>query len=260
MKKVIILRGLQASGKSSWAKQLVVDNPGMYKRICKDDLRSMLDGGRWSGSNEDFVLKLRDDLILKSLAEGKYVIVDDTNLNPTHEARIRQLLKENKISATIEIKDFTDVPIEECIKRDNLRANGVGEKVIWNHYKKWLKKSIPLVKFNSELENCIICDLDGTLAINDWRNPYDASECEKDQVNEPILNIVRAYVNWLKKTHIFLVSGREEKYIEQTKRWLDKVFYDFKLNKSPVEFHLFMRKTGDTRKDSIVKQEIYESI
>jgi len=39
--KVIILKGLPASGKTTWAKKFVQENGGLYKRISKDDLRAM---------------------------------------------------------------------------------------------------------------------------------------------------------------------------------------------------------------------------
>ena len=55
MKKVLVLKGIPASGKSTYAKQLVKDNPGMYKRINRDDLRHMLDGYKMTNANEKFI-------------------------------------------------------------------------------------------------------------------------------------------------------------------------------------------------------------
>jgi len=59
MKKVILTKGLPASGKTTWAKKVLKDNPGAYKRINKDELRLMLDGGKWSHDNEKFILGRR---------------------------------------------------------------------------------------------------------------------------------------------------------------------------------------------------------
>jgi len=53
--KVLILKGLPASGKSTYAKELVAK--GNWKRINKDDLRAMLDCSKWSKANEKFVLQ-----------------------------------------------------------------------------------------------------------------------------------------------------------------------------------------------------------
>ena len=102
-------------------------------------------------------------------------------------------------------------------------------------------------------ESAIICDLDGTLALkhND-RTWYDASTCDRDLINEP----VRMMCNLMAKNnyHLIFCSGRESKYREQTLTFLKKCFPD---GIEDNDFSLFMRETGDFRKDSIVKHEIY---
>jgi len=108
MKKVILTKGLPASGKSTWAKEQLQMYPGRYKIVNKDSLRAMLDDGKYSATNEKFILKARDELIMLALSAGYHVIVDDTNLHPKHEMAIRELVKG---MATIEIQDFTDVPL-----------------------------------------------------------------------------------------------------------------------------------------------------
>lgn len=52
MLKIILCKGLPASGKSTWTRELIDKNPEKYKRINKDDLRAMLDNGKWSNKNE----------------------------------------------------------------------------------------------------------------------------------------------------------------------------------------------------------------
>lgn len=42
MSKLIITRGLPASGKSTWAKQWVLEDPEHRVRINQDDIRLML--------------------------------------------------------------------------------------------------------------------------------------------------------------------------------------------------------------------------
>lgn len=245
MKKVVILKGLPASGKSTWARKIIDDNPGKHKRISKDDLRAMLDNGHWSKGNEKFILSVRDSLILQALKEGHHVLVDDTNLHPKHEQAIRELVKG---LATVEIKDFTDVPVDECIERDRRRTNYVGEQVIRKMYKDFLQPKPPVILEDLNLPYAILCDLDGTLALVNDRSPYDAEKCEQDFVNEPVADIVDSY--YRDGTTIILVSGRGEQHKPQTTRWLTKYGIDYHF--------LFMRKEGDSRKDAIVKHEIYQ--
>lgn len=239
MLTVIMTKGLPGSGKSTWAKEMLRNKPNSYKRVNKDDLRNMLDNNKHSEDSEKLILNVRDSIILMALAAGKHVIVDDCNLSSKHEPRIRQLIQGK---ATLIIKDFTDVPLETCIKNDLNRNRSVGEKVIKKMYAQFLKPKPKGVEYIDGLPRAVICDLDGTLAHLNGRNPYDASTCDEDLLNPVVANL-------LKGKHVILLSGREDKYREPTIRFL---------NKHGVEYaDLFMRATGDMRRDSIIKEELY---
>lgn len=242
MIKVILTKGLPASGKSTWAKKLIDENPNAYKRINKDDLRAMLDNDNFTGASEKFILKVRNELILLSIKEGKHVIVDDTNLNPKHEMHIRELVKG---IAEVSIQDFTSVPLEECIKRDLKRVNTVGEKRITEFYNQYLRPAPEKIEYINDLPDVVICDLDGTLCNLNGRNPYDASECENDGLNTVVYDLIN------KEANIIFVSGREDKYREQTISFLKKHHIQY------AELH--MRATDDFRKDSIIKREIFDN-
>ena len=243
--KVYIYQGLPASGKSSAACEWIDKNPGKYKRVNKDLLRKMLDNSHYTKDNEKFVLHLQDMIILEALKEGKHVIVDNTNLLPAHIERIKQLVKE---IAEVCIDDsFLQVPVEECIKRDLQRLDSVGKDVIMQMYNKYLKKEPTPVKYIEGLPDAIIFDLDGTLSLLNGRNPYDASICEQDLPNPQVVELYHLYKN---KYKVILCSGREDKYREQTKKWL--------ANHNIEYAHLHMRKTDDFRKDNIIKTEIYK--
>jgi predicted kinase len=248
MKTVYLLKGLPASGKSTWAKQKLAENPGGIKRVNKDELRATLDGGHWSRGNEQFVLRLRDHLILEALKEGKHVIVDDTNLHARHETRIRQIIREAGEEARVEVV-FFDVPLEECIRRDLARPHSVGERVIKKMYNEFLAPKRPegYCQQDASLPRAILCDLDGTLALLNGRDPYDASTCEQDVLNEPVALVVRTFG----ATHtILFLSGRSEKHRAETERWLLRHGF-------PVD-RLWMRAEGDHRKDAVMKRELYE--
>lgn len=244
-KKLYMTKGLPASGKSTWAKQHVDSNPDIF-RVNKDDLRAMLHNSKYSKSNENFVLMVRDFIIEETLKGGNSIVVDDTNLHEKHEIRLRELAE--KYQAVFDVVHFDDITLEECIRRDAARPNSVGAKVIKDMHKQYYGQYTPVKApiFDPKLETAIICDLDGTFAILNGRNPYDASICEKDGINLAVYDILFNYQD----KNIIFVSGREDKYKEQTKSWLKETEIKYA--------DLIMRKSGDMRKDSIIKREIYE--
>lgn len=246
MKKVIILKGLPASGKSTYAKELVDKNPGMYKRVNKDDLRAMLDNGKWSKDNEKFVLQIRDKIILEGLEGGKHIIVDDTNLAPKHENRIKQLVKGK---AEVETK-FFEIDIEEAIERDLKRPVSVGEKVIRSMYNQFLKPANDIYLPNLNNPMAYIFDIDGTLAKMKDRSPYDWDRVDEDETKEDTVIIL----NTLREAgfKIIIFTGRDGVCEPKTRGWL----YDNGI--SFDEFHI--RKAGDTRKDAIVKKEMFDKV
>jgi predicted kinase len=253
--KLIMCKGLPASGKSTWAKKLVTDNE-KFKRINKDDLRAMLDNSRWSKHNENYVLRVRDFMIEEALVRGFSVISDDTNLAPKHEERFIELVdgfnKAFDADCAFELKDFTDVSPQECIKRDAVRANPVGEKVILGMYNQFLRKPQPkYVPPSDNLPKAVICDLDGTLAILNGRDPYDASTCVNDDVNHALKGVLDAMLAYGKIHQIIFLSGRDGKYRVPTENFLRKAGY--------AAAPLFMRTEGDNRKDCIIKKELFEA-
>jgi len=254
--KILILKGIPASGKSTFAKQLVKDNPDTWKRVNRDDLRHMLDGYHFSKENEKFVKALRDTIIKQGLTAGKNVVVDDTNISKRHNSRItdlsREHFKKTGVKVEVETKEF-DISLEEAIRRDAKREKPVGKTTITKMYNqlKGVKadRGPKYTPQDNALPPAIICDLDGTLALMNGRNPFDASTCEQDILNEPIGQLVKSYAE--QGTKIILLSGRTDNYKEETKRWLEK--YEIPYEK------LLMRKHRDRRKDAVIKKEIVDN-
>lgn len=244
MKTVYLLQGLPASGKTTWAKEVIDNNPGKYTRVNKDDLRSMMDNGKWSKSNEKLVLEVRDAIISEALWVGRHVIVDDTNLHEKHVHQVRTIAR--MLGAKFEIK-FFDVDVNEAIERDLKRPNSVGSKVIKDMYKQFLQPEVEAPALNPILEDAIICDIDGTLAHGTGRSPFDYDRITEDEVDTTIRQILKEYTD---KYPIILLSGRDSSCKEKTKEWLERESIPYN--------ELYMRPAGDNRKDSIVKRELYE--
>ena len=136
MNKFIICRGLPASGKSTWAKQWVLEDPEHRIRVNQDDIRLML-GKYWVPSREKLVQEIQFDVIVEALSRGFDVVIDNTNLNKKVLDGFDRLIKTFK-DYEIEYKDFFDTPLSVCIERDKNRDLQVTEKVIrgfYNNYK-----------------------------------------------------------------------------------------------------------------------------
>ena len=136
MSKLIICRGLPASGKSTWAKQWVLEDPEHRVRINQDDIRLML-GKYWVPSREKLVQEIQFDAIVEALCRKFDVVIDNTNLNKKVLEKFDRLIKTFE-DYEIEYKDFFDTPLSVCIERDKNRELQVTEKVIrgfYNNYK-----------------------------------------------------------------------------------------------------------------------------
>lgn len=250
MPKIIMLKGLPGSGKSSWAKQKVAEN-GNYIRVSKDDIRETM-FVNWTPKKEKSVLKIRDALIREGVRMGKNVIVDDTNLNPIHESHLKELAKELEVSFETN-QSFLKVSVEECIERDLKREKSVGQKVIYKMYYDYLATKPDDRLEKNEKRRCVICDIDGTLAHNlGGRNIYDYTRVIEDTPDSFVCAVVDALDFTFGDYYldVIIVSGRDDDSREETEKWLEN-------NDIPYD-KLFMRETGDKRDDTIVKEEIYK--
>lgn len=270
MLKIIVPVGIPGSGKSTWAKAEVAKDPSNWVRINNDDLRAMMNGSVWSPDYEKMITEARNYLIRDALKRSKNIIIDNLNINRRHFNDTCKIAKSVNTDVQVYEKAFY-VELDEAIERDSKREGKakVGADII----KKWWKESggkqfkfySPRVEvltqrsvnatsdidqpiFNDKLPTAVLCDLDGTLALMNGRSPYDASTCENDLPNVPVIESIKLYAKAGYK--IIFCSGREDKYGLQTKRFIEKYCEN-------VEYKLYMRKSDDFRKDSIVKEEIY---
>lgn len=240
MSKLLMLKGLPASGKSTYAKELVAQG---WKRLNKDDLRAMIDNGKHSNAKESKIKDIERGIAIKYLDYGENVVIDDTNF--VYEDMWRTLAEQK--GAEFEVK-FFDTPVMECVARDAKRGEkSVGAKVIFGMYDRYLKPKPP--EYSYEKQDCYIFDIDGTLAKMNGRSPYDYTKVDTDIPNHNIANIAKVLGD--SGVPIIVVSGRENSCRFETEQWLYK--------NDIVYSKILMRKAGDSRNDAIVKREIYET-
>jgi hypothetical protein len=111
--------------------------------------------------------------------------------------------------------------------------------------------------YNEKRYDCVICDLDGTLAIDQERGWFEYGKVIDDPVDPRLLRIIKMYLK--QKARVFFVTGREDIGVcrEFTRKWLEKhLSPEFEYT---YDYNLLMRQKGDHRPDQITKKEIYDN-
>jgi predicted kinase len=274
MAELMITRGLPASGKSTWARSWVAEDPAERARVNRDDLRFNLYGtARPTHRQESAISVVQQAAVRALLGAGRSVVVDDMHLRARYVSAWVELAAQ--AGAGFALQDFTDVPVEECVRRDVERAargdRAVGADVIRELHTRYLAsgRGLPASALvpkpvaasvgtgtgyrpDPQLPVAWLVDIDGTLALMSTaagaRTPFEWHRVGEDAPNPAVVDLVRALSAG---AAIVVMSGRDESCRTLTEQWLAKheVPYD----------GLFMRPAGDSRKDSIVKQELFST-
>ncbi|MFC4067700.1 phosphatase domain-containing protein [Actinoplanes subglobosus] len=260
MTRLLITRGLPASGKTTFARKLQPE----VVRVNRDDLRRMLHGRPLFTQRAEAQVTQAQRAAVEALLRARgSVVVDDTNLRARTVREWAEMAA--RYHASFEVHDFTDVPVDECVRRDADRPEDVrvGEESIRRMHARYLAgKNLPLpIPFvdpggpgvvylpDPELPEAVLVDIDGTVALMSGRSPYDWGRVGEDEPNPAVIAAVRAM--HASGHAIVFCSGRDAVCRPETEAWLE-LFVGV-----PYE-GLFMRPEGDSRKDSVVKREIFD--
>lgn len=116
-------------------------------------------------------------------------------------------------------------------------------------------------EYDSNKKNCVVTDLDGTLALINGRGYFDSYKFGTDILNKDVrslLTLLRASGHNIapggNDVEIIVITGRSEAGVgrKNTEDWLSKYCIG--------QTKLFMRKPGDFRKDYITKSEIIQEL
>lgn len=266
-KKLILTRGIQGSGKSTWARKWVEEDPEHRIRINNDDIRNML-GVYWVTSREGLVSDIKKRTAQYAMYRNYDIVVDNMNLNPkevkfwedlvwAHNETVgnNSELKDKYDSYEIEFKDFF-IPLEECIRRDAMRSNPIGEKTIretWRRYKHFIQTSeveryVNNLKHYEGKPKCIVIDMDSTVCFNMSKRPWFGEGAAEGMVNDVPNTGVCDIIRQLQEQYLIVVAtGRDTSQEEVTKQWLARQGINVD--------EYFFRTNGDYRKGVEVKKE-----
>ena len=136
--KIIVLQGIPASGKSTWARNFVKGKTD-WVIVNRDSLRLMR-GDYWIPNQEKYITDIEVACVMAAIKNNLNIIIDATNLNQKTINRWTNIINTHyKDSYDLEFKMF-EITLEEAIERDKNRELQVTAPVITEFYNKYIKK------------------------------------------------------------------------------------------------------------------------
>lgn len=249
MAKIIMLKGLPASGKSTYAEKLCEKKN--YIRLNDNDFKKTF---FINGTPNKIIEKFKENFISDAIKENINVVIDDCNLNPINEKKYKEL--SHKLNCGFTINDsFLEIPVEECIKRDLSRKNSIGSRKIYDLFFKFVFKPVTQqLEENWDKKRAIIVDIDGTLALNESNRGWKEYSKVINDTPDPLVSLILDSIDDSTGGYyldILLVTARKEDSREVTENWL-------KTNMIPYK-RMYMRDNDDERSDWEVKCDIYNN-
>ena len=137
MNKIILTQGIQGSGKTTWAKAWVAEDPEHRIRINNDDITSMWGQPFGTPGLYERLRNARLFMLALAMDFNLDIVIDNMNLSNSSLKEVQKLVEDTDY--IIKYKDFTKVPLEVCIERDSKRENPIGAEIITNTYNKYIK-------------------------------------------------------------------------------------------------------------------------
>ena len=257
--KMLVLQGVPASGKSTFARSLVLKDKS-YVIVSRDAIREAR-GEYWIPEHEDYISDIEEFEIRSAIKHNLNPIIDASNLNPKTIAKWKNLAEE--LNVNIEFKLF-EIDFATALERDSKRERSVGKKVLERFFRDYFPNQLkayytddrlkePFYPYNDEKEDCIIVDLDGTVCLHNGRSPYDLTRISEDIPNYPLVRFLQELIC---NKHIIFLSGREgtDQCRQDTINWLTENICSSDFG---YKWELLMRDKNNFEPDEIIKERIF---
>lgn len=258
------MRGLPASGKSTYAEELrseMESGGDSVQVISLDQIRAILFGHLKSDQpldqkREGLCLSHQSRLVKKWLDAGFSVIVDNMHLK---ENSMDNLLDYLRRSIDFDF-DVSQVDLRQgynlvsLFSRNKNRDIGVDPNFLIKLFIDNRKKlGLPVFRqteanyedpYRGKM-NTVIVDIDGTIAHMTNRSPCEWNKVEEDVPDQRIIQLISEYAE-----EVVFVTGRSEECRDLTEWWIGK--------HTPFSnSRLFMRPKGDNVRDDVLKARIF---
>lgn len=272
---LVATRGMSGSGKSTWARAWVAEDPVNRRRVNRDDIRSALfTVPQYSPSEEKLVTKVAHEALESFLGDGYSVVLDNTHLQTRYLRELFGYAVERDIPFIVmSFEILFDEAVSRVVSRAAMGGLEVSEEVLQKQWKQFtrngklsklpevlevlssqkasnaLDKVEPYVR-NVELPSAFLVDVDGTLMdMGGRRGPYEYDKVLLDTPIQPVVEVVLALQ---KAGHaIIIMSGREDSCAADTLSQVEATGIQVAA--------LHMRATGDQRQDAVIKAELFDS-
>lgn len=252
--------GISGSGKSTYVKEhatpnsVIINNDSARRRfvgINQED--NLWDYYKFDKNVESQVKSEINDLINYGFQYKKDLWIDNTNLTAINNERLKERLEQLGYEVCFHNLN-TSSNINRYLYRNQQRINKLQPSVINDQYiRACINNYVDFETSDRVQARIALVDIDGTVAIKCDRSPFEYNKADNDTPNQYVIDTINALYETKRIDYIQFLSGRESYSYELTRNWL--IRHGFDMNKH----RLLMRKTKDCRRDSIIKNEIYES-
>ena len=246
MRTLLLTRGSPASGKSFWIKE---HNLQKYT-ICPDELRTLCSSMELKSDgtfritqeqeNEKKVWNILFEILEHRMSRGDFTVIDATASKTKDIQQYKDLAEHYRYR--MYIVDFTDIPIEVCLKQNKMRPEEkwVPEEAIKNIYARFATQAVPkgikVIKrdeFDTLLEKPIdVSEYKKLVFIGDIHGCYDTLMQYKDfkegldENTEYIfcgdyldrgnqnVEVIKFLTSIMDKPNVCFLEGNHEKYIQ----------------------------------------------